>query len=92
MRFSKRNKDKRKTKQNYPGFKFKPRQVNDSSQTNQGTDHLVSQLLIWTLVVVLHSQCAVVEGDDVIPQMLLSLTSAATHNKKTDVFAEQESM
>jgi hypothetical protein len=28
---------------NYPGFKFKPRQVNDSSQSNQGTDHLVSQ-------------------------------------------------
>jgi hypothetical protein len=32
-----------KTKQNYPGFEFKPRQVNDSSQSNQGTDHLVSQ-------------------------------------------------
>jgi hypothetical protein len=42
-RFSKRNKDKRKTKQNYPRFEFKPRQVNDSSQSNQGTDHLVSQ-------------------------------------------------
>jgi hypothetical protein len=26
-----------------PGFEFKPRQVNDSSQSNQGTDHLVSQ-------------------------------------------------
>jgi hypothetical protein len=24
-------------------FKFKPRQVNDSSPSNQGTDHLVSQ-------------------------------------------------
>jgi hypothetical protein len=34
---------KRKTKQNCPGFEFKPRQVNDSSQSNQGTDHLVSQ-------------------------------------------------
>jgi hypothetical protein len=33
----------RKTKQNYPRFEFKPRQVNDSSQLNQGTDHLVSQ-------------------------------------------------
>jgi hypothetical protein len=42
-RFSERNKDKRKTKQNYPGFEFKPRQVNDSSQTNQVTVHLVSQ-------------------------------------------------
>jgi hypothetical protein len=43
-RFSKPNKDKRKnkTKQTYPGFEFKPRQVNDSSQSNQGTDHLVS--------------------------------------------------
>jgi hypothetical protein len=41
--FSKRNKDKRKTKQNYPEFKFKPHQVNDSSQSNQGTYHLVSQ-------------------------------------------------
>jgi hypothetical protein len=29
--FSKQNKDKRKTKQNYHGFEFKPRQVNDSS-------------------------------------------------------------
>jgi hypothetical protein len=45
MRFSERNKDKRKTKQNNPGFKFKPRQVDDSSQSNQGTDHLVSQAL-----------------------------------------------
>jgi hypothetical protein len=44
-RFSKQNKDKRKTKQNYPGFEFKPRQVNDLSQSNQGTDHLVSQQL-----------------------------------------------
>jgi hypothetical protein len=25
-----------------PGFEFKPRHVNDSSQSNQGTDHLVS--------------------------------------------------
>jgi hypothetical protein len=45
-RFSKRNKDKRKTKQNCFGFEFKPHQVNDSSQSNQGTDHLIS--LIWT--------------------------------------------
>jgi hypothetical protein len=28
---------------NHPGFEFKPCQVNDSSQSNQGTDHLVSQ-------------------------------------------------
>jgi hypothetical protein len=41
--FSKQNKDKRKTKQNYPRFEFKPRQGNDSSQSNQGTDHLVSK-------------------------------------------------
>jgi hypothetical protein len=27
---------------NYPGFEFKPRQVNNSSQSNQETDHLVS--------------------------------------------------
>jgi hypothetical protein len=33
--FSKQNKGKRKIKQNHPGFKFKPRQVNDSSQSNQ---------------------------------------------------------
>jgi hypothetical protein len=39
-RFFERNKGKRKTKQNYPGFEFKPHQVNDSSQSNQGTDHL----------------------------------------------------
>jgi hypothetical protein len=42
-RFSERNKGKRKTKQNYLGFEFKPRQVNDSSQSNQLTVHLVSQ-------------------------------------------------
>jgi hypothetical protein len=45
--FSKWNKDKRKIKQNHPGFKFKPRQVNDSSQSNQGFDHLVSQTPPW---------------------------------------------
>jgi hypothetical protein len=28
---------------NRPGFEFKPRQVNDSSQSNQVTDHLLSQ-------------------------------------------------
>jgi hypothetical protein len=39
----KETKIKRKIKQNYPGFEFKPRQVNDSSQSNQETDHLVSQ-------------------------------------------------
>jgi hypothetical protein len=27
----------------YPGFEFKPWHVNDSSQSNQATDHLVSQ-------------------------------------------------
>jgi hypothetical protein len=43
-RFSKRNKGKRKPKQNYPGFEFKPRHVNDSSQSNQEMDHLVSQI------------------------------------------------
>jgi hypothetical protein len=26
-----------------PKFKFKPQQVNDSLQSNQGTDHLISQ-------------------------------------------------
>jgi hypothetical protein len=41
-RFSKQHKDKRKTKQNCPGFEFKPHQVNDSSQSNQGTDYLIS--------------------------------------------------
>jgi hypothetical protein len=38
-------KSKRKTKQNYPGFEFKPCHVNDSSQANQVTVHLVSQRL-----------------------------------------------
>jgi hypothetical protein len=36
------NVKEKQTKQNYPEFEFKPRQVNDSSQSNQGTDHLVS--------------------------------------------------
>jgi hypothetical protein len=30
-----------------PRFKFKPHQVNDSSQSNQGTDYLVSQSPLW---------------------------------------------
>jgi hypothetical protein len=42
MWFSKWNKDKGKTMK-CPGLKFKPQQVNDSSQSNQGTDNLVSQ-------------------------------------------------
>jgi hypothetical protein len=33
---------KEKIKQNYPGFEFKSHQVNDSSQSNQIIDHLVS--------------------------------------------------
>jgi hypothetical protein len=42
-RFSKQNKDKRKTKQNLSyQLAVKPRQVNDLSQSNQGTDYLVS--------------------------------------------------
>jgi hypothetical protein len=45
--FSKQNKDKRKTKWNYPGFKFKHHQVNDSSQSNQVMNHLVSQSPPW---------------------------------------------
>jgi hypothetical protein len=32
-----------------PGFEFKPRQVNDSSQSNQGIDHLVSHLVYYML-------------------------------------------
>jgi hypothetical protein len=51
---------------------------------------LIPLLLLWILVVVLPNQYPVVEGDDVIPQMLLSLISTATHTKKTDVVAEQE--
>jgi hypothetical protein len=44
-RFSERNKGKRKTKQNCPGFEFKPCEINDSSQSKQGTDYLISQHL-----------------------------------------------
>jgi hypothetical protein len=40
--FSKWNKGKRKIEWNCPWFKFKARQVNDSSQSNEGTNHLVS--------------------------------------------------
>jgi hypothetical protein len=40
-------KDKGKT-MNYPGFKFKTHQVNDSLQLNQGTNHLISQSPIIT--------------------------------------------
>jgi hypothetical protein len=38
-----KTKVKEKIKQNYPGFEFKSRQVNDSSQSKQEIDHLVSQ-------------------------------------------------
>jgi hypothetical protein len=38
------NETKIKIKQpKYPGFEFKHHHVNDSSQSNQGTDHLISQ-------------------------------------------------
>jgi TATA-binding protein-associated factor Taf7 len=41
------NETKIKVKQpKCPRFEFEPRQVNDSSQSNQGTDHLVSQTLM----------------------------------------------
>jgi hypothetical protein len=43
MWFSKWNRGKRKTKQTYPRFEFKPHQVNYSSQSNQVTNHLISQ-------------------------------------------------
>jgi hypothetical protein len=56
-RFSERNKDKRKTKQNYPGFEFKPHQVNDSSQSNQVTFQLVSHSLIVLRVVCVSGCC-----------------------------------
>jgi hypothetical protein len=52
--FSKRNKDKRKTKRNYPAFEFKHRQVNDSSQLNQGINHLISQMIHVCLPTVSH--------------------------------------
>jgi hypothetical protein len=38
---------KEKQKQNYPGFELKPCHVNDSSQSNQVTVHLVSQKVIF---------------------------------------------
>jgi hypothetical protein len=47
-------------------------------------------LMLWTLLVVCHRQPPVVEGDAVVPQIFLSLKSAATRIKKTDVFVELE--
>jgi hypothetical protein len=44
-----KQKEKEK-KRNCPGFEFKPRQVNDSSQSNQGTDHLVSHIILIILI------------------------------------------
>jgi hypothetical protein len=41
---------KEKQNKNYPKFEFKPRQVNDSSQSNQGTDHLISQSPPWWVI------------------------------------------
>jgi hypothetical protein len=39
---------------NRPGFKFKPLQVNEAKQSNQGTDHLISHLssleVMWSVV------------------------------------------
>jgi hypothetical protein len=46
-RFSERDKYKRKIKWNCSRFEFKPCQMNDSSQSNQGTDDLVSQSPSW---------------------------------------------
>jgi hypothetical protein len=48
------NKTRIKVKQtNCPGFEFKPHQVNDSSQSNQETDHLISQMLsLWSPIVI----------------------------------------
>jgi hypothetical protein len=35
-------------------FKFKPRHINDLSQSNQGTDHLISQEATWSTIHVIH--------------------------------------
>jgi hypothetical protein len=40
------NKDNSVEPQKCLRFEFKPRRVNDSSQSNQGTDHLISQLIM----------------------------------------------
>jgi hypothetical protein len=52
--------DKKKTKKNCPGFEFEPLQVNDSSQSSQGTDHLVSHIANVTImkVALLHLDTA----------------------------------
>jgi hypothetical protein len=41
------NRDKDKNHQKCPRFKFKPRHVNDSSQSNQGIDYLISLHYLW---------------------------------------------
>jgi hypothetical protein len=50
-----KNRRKRKTKQKHPGFEFKPCHVNDSSQSNQVTVHLVSQSLYRVDCITKHS-------------------------------------
>jgi hypothetical protein len=55
------NETKKKVKQlNRPRFEFKPHQVNDSSQSNHGTDHLVSQIhLVKEFVKILQKKCTI---------------------------------
>jgi hypothetical protein len=67
------NKTKIKVKQSKcHGFEFKPGQVNDSSQSNQGTGHLISQN-DWSIheVYPLYS-CAYLLQDEEIPREMLN--------------------
>jgi membrane-bound ClpP family serine protease len=47
---------------NYPGFEFNPCQVNDSSQSNQGTDHLVSHIVSQSDVIKYMLQKPILSG------------------------------
>jgi hypothetical protein len=83
-----------KTKQNCPGFKFKPRQVNDSSQSHQGTDHLVSQIVTRQMVIhtplnleakIYKPSFIVLEGQGI--DVILGLSWMKTHKTLLDTAA-----
>jgi hypothetical protein len=82
-RFSKRNKGKRKIKQKHPGFEFKPHQVNNSSQSNQGTDNLVSQIIYLILVLHLRLIILFVGGNVFIDSEALLMTDFVNFKIKT---------
>jgi hypothetical protein len=63
----------KKNKTKRPAFEFKHRQVNDPSQSNQRTDHLVSQLpkAVWDMMSAVNSwNCLLSSTSIYLPTLL----------------------